>query len=451
MTDLKDKKAQARLLLLKKKAQTRAQSAQQNYKGYTYDMFMQSAGKDPVEMQQFNNWVQSAKSDGLYGFELENVGANEPEKAVVNENNTEVQMLNFGSYGYLGLNTHPEVLNAAKEAIDQYGLGATSAPVMCGTFSIHREFERRLIDFFGLPDRGVSLFTSGYGVNVGVIQAFMNKGGAVVLDHEAHMSILEGARTSGAELHYFRHNDMDHLEDVLKEVCQPRRRVLVCTEGVYSSDGIYGKLDEIVALAKRYGAYTMVDEAHSVLVAGKHGRGVAEELGVLADIDLYIMTFSKGFSGIGGAVLAKKEITQYINWYAKCRMFSCALDPGVTGGMVKVLELASGQLGDERRQQIRANAAILRDRLQDQVDVCDTQSWIVPVIYGSELKTLEVHTKLHEKGLDTGVLQFPAVPKDRSRFRLFATAAHTPQHCERAADIVLNVAKECGFLRSEGV
>lgn len=445
------KKAKARELLLKRRAEARMEAESNRYRSYTYDMFMQSTGRELKEMERFGTWVDSAQRDGVYGFELENTGANEPQKTIIDETARPSQVLNFGSYGYLGLNTHPQVLDAAKDAIDRYGLGATSAPVMCGTFSIHRQFEQSLVDFFGLPDRAVSLFTSGYAVNVGAIQAFMNKGGAVVLDHEAHMSILEGARTSGAELHYFRHNDMEHLEQVLAKVCEPDRRVLVCTEGVYSSDGIYGKLDQIVALAKRYGAYTMVDEAHSVLVAGENGRGVAEELGVLQDIDLYIMTFSKGFSGIGGAVLCRKEIARYINWYAKCRMFSCALEPGVTAGMMKVLELASGSEGEQRRRQIRENATLLRAELDGVVDICDTQSWIVPVVYGSELKTLDVHSGLHAAGLDTGVLQFPAVPKDRSRFRLFATAAHSLEHCRQAADIVKRVATQHGFLSDQVV
>ena len=215
---------------------------------------------------------------------------------------------------------------------------------------------------------------------------------------------------------------MDHLEEILAAISDPYKRVLVCSEGVYSGDGDFGNVKEIVRIAKKHGAFTLVDEAHSVLVAGENGRGVCEQQGVLEDVDLYVMTFSKAFGGVGGALLAKKDVCQYVNWYAKCRMFSCALDPGVTAGMTKVLELAAGPEGRARRKRLIENADYLRDQLKDDVDLALSRSWIVTVVYGSDNMGLNLNDFLQRRGLDTSLMQFPAVPKNEARIRMFVTS-----------------------------
>jgi glycine C-acetyltransferase len=222
----------------------------------------------------------------------------------------------------------------------------------------------------------------------------------------------------------------------------------VATEGVFSADGDFGKLKEIVALCKRFNARLLVDEAHSILVAGEHGRGVAEAQGVLADIDLFVVTFSKGFGGVGGALIAKKEITQYVNWYAKCRMFSCAMDPAVTGGILKGLELAASPEGAARRARIRENADYFRALLRDRVAIRESESWIIPVHYGSERLTIPINDHLQRHGLDTSIMQFPAVPKQESRIRLFVTSEHSRPQLDRAAQIIFDAALRFGFLRS---
>lgn len=348
------------------------------YKQCTYDMFMFNSIRELNEIDRFNAWMGNLEANGEYTFGAARVGAQKTRVNVRVVAGKDVSLLNFSSYNYLGFSYHPDVIQAAKDALDVYGLGAASSPVLSGTYVIHKELESSLLEYFDLPDRGISLFSSGYGVNVGTIQAFMKKRGRVILDKNAHMSLVEGAKLCGAEISYFNHNDIDDLERLLKAYCSDRTRVLICVEGVYSADGDYGNLREVVRLAKKYGAFTLVDEAHSVLVAGNDGRGVAEEHGVLDEIDLYIMTFSKAFGGVGGALLAKKEIVRYVNLYAKCRMFSCALDPAVTGGMVKVLELAKGEEGRKRRQRIKANAKYLHSVLSERVCCKDTASWVIP-------------------------------------------------------------------------
>jgi 7-keto-8-aminopelargonate synthetase-like enzyme len=422
------------------------QHVKDNFKDYTYDMFMMNMSAEPEEMTLFSTWVDTLNENKMNSFEATRTSAQTTEVDLVRESGEKMHLLNFSSYNYLGLSYHPEVIKAAQDAVGKHGLGASSSPVISGTYSVHRDLQQGIIDFFGLPGYDVSLFSSGYAVNLGVIQAFMKPGSVLVLDTNAHMSILEGATLSGATIKYFRHNDMEHLEEVLKEVCDGYTRVLIGVEGVYSGDGDYGNIKGAVTLAKKYGAYTMVDEAHSVLVAGENGKGVCEMQGVLADVDLYIMTFSKGFGGVGGALWAKKEYCRYINFYAKCRMFSCALDPAVTGGMVKSLELGAGPLGDERRKRVIANAKYFLSLLEGKVDLGVSESWIVTIVFGQEKKTLDLNDFLQQNGLDTSIMQFPAVPKNEARIRMFVTSEHTKEQIETAARVLLLAAEKFDFL-----
>ena len=418
----------------------------ENYADYTYDMFMMNMSADLEEIDLFGEWFNILNDKDIYTFEAVRDAAQKPEIDLARKNGAPVHIINLSSYNYLGFSYHAEVIKAAQDAVAKYGLGASSSPVLSGTYKIHQELEHTLVNFFGLPVRGVSLFTAGYSVNLGVISAFIKPGHVVIMDQASHMSIVEGAKLSGGEALYFRHNDMAHLEELLKAKCDDFTRVLVCVEGVYSGDGDFGNLKDVVRLAKQYGAFTLVDEAHSALIAGENGRGVCEMQGVLEDVDLYVMTFSKAFGGVGGAVYAKKNIVNYINWYAKCRMFSCALDPAVTGGMVKVIELAGTPLGYERRARLHDNAAYFRNLLKGKVNLGVSDAWVVIVNFGSEKKTLALNDYLQKTGLDTSIIQFPAVPKNDARIRMFITSEHTQEQLAKAAEIILSAADKFDFL-----
>lgn len=432
--------------MLRRRAQGRSDNARREdaalpgYTEQTYDMFLASMSKRPEEMERFYEWVDTVKRDDAYRFELPRASHQQAEVDLGDQT-----CLNLSSYNYLGLGYHPEVIEAAKAALDRYGLGAASSPVISGTFQIHNELEQELVDFYGLPDRGVSLFSSGYGANVGTVSAFVKAGHHVVLDRSAHMSLLEGAQLSRATISYFRHNDPAHLDATLERIGARSTRTLVCTEGVFSGDGDLGKLGDIAAVCRKYGAHLLADEAHSVLVAGPSGRGVCESAGILDDVDLIIITFSKAFGGIGGALIARREITQYVNWYARCRMFSCAMGPAVTGGVLQSLRIATSSEGAERRARIHENAALLRGLLAGKVDIGTSESWIVPVMFGSEKRTLPLNRFLHRRGLDTSIMQFPAVNKNESRIRMFVTSEHTRAQIERAAAIVIEAAERFGF------
>lgn len=425
--------------------QAMQQHLKEHFNEYTYDMFLMNMSVEPEEIDLFSDWLDVANDKKVNPFEAVHLGQQTTDIEVTRQTGETLHLLNFSSYNYLGFSYHHDVIRAAQEAVAKYGLGAASSPVISGTSQIHKEFEAALLDFFQLPGHGISLFTSGYGVNLGVIQAFAKPGSHIILDQSAHMSLLEGAKLSGAKISYFKHNNTEDLARVLEQVCDDFTRVLVCVEGVYSGDGDYGKLKEIVRLAKQHGAYTLVDEAHSTLIAGENGRGVCEAEGVLENVDLYVMTFSKAFGGVGGALLARKAICRYVNWYAKCRMFSCALDPAVTGGMTQVVKLAGSEEGRLRRQRIKDNARYLNGLLKGEVNLGKSETWIVTIVYGHDKKTLDLSNYLQQHGLDTSILQFPAVPKNEGRIRLFVSSEHTKEQLERAAKILLDAAVHFGF------
>ena len=189
-----------------------------------------------------------------------------------------------------------------------------------------------------------------------------------------------------------------------------------------------------------------MDEAHSLLVAGENGRGVCEEQDVLSEADMIIATFSKSFGGVGGCIYANKKITNYMNYYARSRMFSCALDPGVTGGLIKSIELAGGVDGKERRKRLNYNANYLREKLKGHVDIGTSSSWIIPVIYGDERLTLPLSDYLQREGIDISLMMFPAVPKNRSRIRAFVTSEHKKEQLDKGSDIILRAAEKYKFL-----
>lgn len=414
-----------------------------DYHDVTYDMFMSSLTDEAAETTRFHEWVGQVEEDGAFAFEARHQGSQTPEVDLIRTDGSALHVLNLSSYNYLGLGYHPDVIAAATDALARFGLGAGSSPVHSGTLEVHAELEQALLDFYGLPDRAVSVFSSGYGVNVGAISALMRRHHHVVMDRAVHMSILEGAQLSRANLHYFEHNDPEDLERVLSEL--PARRTLVCTEGLFSADGDFGKLAEIVAVAKAHDAWVLVDEAHSIGVAGPNGRGTAEAAGVLDQVDLLVVTFSKAFGGVGGAVITSSELGRYINWYARCRMFSCALGPAVTAGVAKAVRIAGSPEGAARRARVVDNARRLRERLEGKVDLGRSESWIVTVVYGEETLTIPLLDHLQKAGLDASVLQFPAVEMGESRIRLFVTSEHTAEQIERAADIVLDAARRFGF------
>jgi glycine C-acetyltransferase len=416
-----------------------------SYTEFTLDMFSRSSGKNHSEIKQFNQWRDDIIEADKYTFETPHLTPQTPEIRVRRIHGDEHDLVNFSSYNYLGYANNPEVIQAAKDALDKFGLGATGSPLLNGTFDIHKKLEQSLTSFFGQQGYGISLFSSGYGANIGVVSSYIHKGDYVVLDHSSHASLIDGAVMSQGTIKLFRHNDAEFLERILKRISKENRRILVCVEGVYSTDGDYGNLKDIVTVTKNYGASILVDEAHSLLIAGATGKGVVEEFDVLGDVDLLIGTFSKSFGGIGGCVYAKNDLINYMNYYARSRMFSCALDPAVTGGIIKALELASGTDGDEKRKRIIENADYLRSLLKDKVDIGTSHSWVIPIIFGDERKSLPLGDYLMKRGYDFSIMMFPAVKKNKSIIRAFVTSEHTKKQLEGCAEALIEASKEFNF------
>ena len=416
-----------------------------SYTEFTLDMFSRSSGKNHSEIKQFNQWRDDIIKADKYTFETPHLTPQTPEISVRRIHGDEHDLVNFSSYNYLGYANHPDVIEAAKEALDTFGLGATGSPLLNGTFDIHKKLENSLTSFFGQEGYGVSLFSSGYGANIGVVSSYIHKGDYVVLDHSSHASLIDGAVMSQGTVKLFRHNDAEFLERILKRISKENRRILVCVEGVYSTDGDYGNLKDIVTVSKNYGASILVDEAHSLLIAGKTGKGVVEDFDVLADVDLLIGTFSKSFGGIGGCGYAKNDLINYMNYYARSRMFSCALDPAVTGGIIKALELASGTDGDQKRKRIIDNSDYLRSLLKDKVDIGTSQSWVIPIIFGDERKSLPLGDYLMKRGYDFSIMMFPAVKKNKSIIRAFVTSEHTKEQLKGCAEALIDASKEFDF------
>ena len=422
---------------------------QEEIDALTLEDFAESGGRSEKEIKTFHELRKKVIEAGLYA--MEPIRMNPPVTTIEIERQSgeKFTLLNFSTYNYLGYATHPQVIQSAKDALDEYGLGCTAAPSAGGFLNIHRLFEQKLIDFFGLQGRNVTLFNSGFAALVGTITAYIHREDCVIADKNSHASILDGMALSQGEMFFFKHNNMDHLEAILKDIDDGKRRILICTEGCFSVDGDYGKVREITKLAKKYGATTLVDEAHSFLVAGPNGKGVCEEQGVLEDVDFILGTMSKTFAGIGGFLFAKEEISNYVNFFARNRMFSCALDPAVTGGMLAVLQLATGDDGKKRRERLIKNTEYLRNILGQSVNlVAGGDTWVVPVLFGSDNVTRPLEDFLQRNGLAAPLMVYPAVRKNKGRIRLFVTSEHTKEQLEQARDIIVKAGEEFGFLKS---
>ncbi|OEK09350.1 hypothetical protein A8C32_11560 [Flavivirga aquatica] len=393
------------------------------------------SSRDDEEIEQFQSIIKKDKSKILYqNSKIKPIFTTEEGKSLIN----------FSNYDYLGYSSDPKVIDGAKKSLDKYGLGTAASPVGGAMLSLHKELQKELVDFFGKKDSAVTLFSSGYNACFGTISGYMGEGDHVILDAYSHSSSVDGAIFSKANVHFFMHNNLDDLEDILKSIDNGRNRILVCTEGCFSADGDYGDIKGVVRVSKKYGAKVFVDEAHSVLLTGKNGRGASADQGVLDQVDLFIGTLSKTFSGTGGFLLAKKSISNYIDYSARNRMFSGSLPATIAGGVLTSLRLASGKDGDIRRKKLIDNSEYLKSLYKGKIRLTNTETWIVPVLIGDEKKTLEVSNYLKEKGVYIPTLVYPAAPKGAGRLRHFITSQHTKAQLKRAAELVIEAAEKFG-------
>lgn len=352
------------------------------------------------------------------------------------------EVLNFSSYNYLGLANHPAVLEAAEKALKHYGLGASGSPILSGTFDIHNELCRNLANF--KKKDSVLLYPTGYSGNVGAISALLRPGDVAFIDKFIHASIVDGIILSRAKARYFDNNNIEQLESYLKKETTARRK-LVVVEGVYSMDGNISQLPDIVALAKKYNCLMMIDEAHSTLVFGKQGRGVAEYFNVEKDIDITFGTLSKAFGGVGSFVAGNKDTIEYIRYYSRSRFFSCFLPPVIVAGVNKALEVYLNN--PSLKKKLWENIKYITDKLlKNKIDIGNTQSQIIPVMIKNDKVAYELARDIFDDGLFVQPIVYPAVKRNQSRFRLSITSQHTQQDMDKAINIIARYFTKYGII-----
>jgi len=349
----------------------------------------------------------------------------------------------LGSNSFLGLSTHPRVVEASRRAALTYGYGTGAVSLYAGTTDLHIELERRIARFYGVED--AILFPTGYAANVGIITAVLRKGDAVVNDLFNHASIFDGCVQSGAEMHTFAHGRMRHLDRALGRAAGPGHGTLVITDGVFSMEGETAKLDEIVALAKEYGARVMVDEAHAVGVVGPTGRGTPEKCGVTGEIDIVMGTLSKAPGGIGGYAAGSRELIDYLRYYARPYFFSTSIPAPVVAGLIEVFDILTNDLSLHRA--LWRNIQYLRGGLDELgFNTGKSASAIIPVIGRDESAVKGLLRDLFAAGIFANYVAFPAVPKNRPRIRVNVMAQHTREDLDTALDAFGRLGKKHGLI-----
>ena len=343
------------------------------------------------------------------------------------------RVINLMSYNYLGLSTHPEVVAAAIEGLQKYGLGASGAPLLSGTYDLHVEFARRLAEFKGKED--CLLYSSGLGGNVGAIQGLMRKGDILIMDEKCHKSLVDGGVLAGCKMIFFHHNDPAHLEELLTK--HAGKRTLVVVEGVYSMDGDLAKLPEIVEVVDRHPDVEIyIDEAHSSLMFGKTGRGVAEHFDLEDKCGISFGTLSKSFGGVGGFVCSNARIIRYLKGYSSPYNFSCSPSPVVVAGLMKALEVATRD--SSLRDKLWENTRYFKQQLDGlNLNLGDTESQVIPIIIGSSGEMLyEMAAGMQTAGLFLQPVDFPAVPAEARRFRISMSSQLSKEEMDEALGII---------------
>ena len=351
------------------------------------------------------------------------------------------KLINFSSNDYLGLATEPALRDAAKAAIDQYGVGAGASRLVCGTLSPHVRLEEKLAEF--KRTEAALVFSSGYAAALGTLGALCRKGDVIILDKLAHACLIDGARLSGAQVRVFPHNHMGRLESHLEWAREnfADARVVVVTESVFSMDGDWAQLGEIVELKRRYGALLLLDEAHAVGVIGTHGRGLADQLGLAAAVDIHMGTLSKALGVSGGYVCGGRRLIELLINRARSFIYSTAPSPAVAAAGCAAVEWMLSPAGEKRRQQLRQNLAQFADAMPALFSgERKVQSAIVPVLVGKAEAALEAAQLLADKGFLVPAIRYPTVARDAARLRVTLSARHTPRQITALCTVLRNIA-----------
>ena len=356
------------------------------------------------------------------------------------------QVFNFCANNYLGLSSHPSVVQAAKEAIDTHGFGMSSVRFICGTQDIHKELEKKLSEFLGTED--TILYAAAFDANGGVFEPLFGAEDAIISDALNHASIIDGVRLCKAMRYRYEHNNMEDLEKQLQDaIAAGAQQKIIVTDGVFSMDGTIAQLDKIVALAEKYQALVMTDECHSTGFMGKTGRGVHEHRGVMGKIDIITGTLGKALGGAsGGFTSGRKEMIELLRQRSRPYLFSNTLAPSITGASIAVLDLLSETT--ELRDRLEKNTRYFREKMEAAgFDIKPGEHAIVPIMLYDAVLSQKMAEKLLERGIYVIGFYYPVVPKGQARIRVQISAGHQQEHLDQAIAAFIAVGKELGVIK----
>jgi glycine C-acetyltransferase len=382
--------------------------------------------------------------------ELEQSGLLKKERIITTPQSAEIktsaglEVLNFCANNYLGLSAYPDVLEAAKSAIDTHGFGMSSVRFICGTQDIHKQLEKEIAAFVGQED--AILYAAAFDANGGLFEPLLGSEDAIISDELNHASIIDGIRLCKAARYRYKHNDMADLEAQLKAASGARRR-MIATDGVFSMDGTIAQLDEICDLADQYDALVMIDECHASGFIGKTGRGTHEHRGVIDRVDIVTGTFGKALGGAsGGFTAASKEIVEMLRQKSRPYLFSNTLAPAIVGASLKVLELLTASTA--LRDKLEDNTAFFRKAMTEAgFDILPGEHPIVPIMLYDAALSQQFANHLLEEGIYVIGFFYPVVPKGKARIRVQISAGHDRHHLERAIAAFIKVGRSLGVIK----
>lgn len=381
---------------------------------------------------------QKAKAAGVYPYF----------RAISSEQDTEVLMhgkkvLMFGSNSYMGLTNDPRVIEASVQATRKYGTGLAGSPFLNGTLDIHKQLEARLAEYVGKED--AMLYSTGFGVNLGVVSTLTGREDYIILDEQDHASIIEGRRLSFSNYLKYRHNDMSSLEDQLRKT-EPDKVKLIVTDSVFSMEGDVADLPAIVELAKKYNATVMVDEAHGIGVFGEGGRGVCNHYGVQDDVDLIMGTFSKSFASLGGFIATDKEITNYLRHHSRSYIFTASITPASTAAADAALDIMLSE--PERQEHLWEITHYALENFRAMgCEIGNTSTPIIPLFIRDDYKTFHVTRELLDEGVFVNPVVTPAVAPHDTLIRYSLMATHTKEQVTRSLEAIEKVFKRHGIIK----
>ena len=388
---------------------------------------------------KLQNELEQLSKDGLYKRERI---ITTPQGAEI-KTTTGKEVLNFCSNNYLGLSSHPKVLEAAKQALDTHGFGMSSVRFICGTQDIHKELEKKIADFLGMED--TILYAAAFDANGGVFEPILGPEDAIISDSLNHASIIDGVRLCKAARYRYQNNDMADLEEQLKKAKDAKSKIIV-TDGVFSMDGYVAQLDKICDLADKYDALVMVDDCHATGFIGKTGRGTHELNNVMGRVDIITGTLGKALGGaMGGFTSGKKEIIDMLRQKSRPYLFSNSLAPSIVGASIAVFDLLSSST--ELRDKLEDNVNYFKKEIKSAgFDIKDGDSAIVPIMVYDAALSQKFADRLLEEGIYVIGFFYPVVPKEQARIRVQLSAGHEKEHLDKAIAAFTKVGKELGII-----